>query len=295
MPPSQTPTGPSQTPRALERLVDLVTEVDGVEPLSDAALLADTAEMRHITAGTQTGLLGAAVVDTRLGIGELAVAPEARSSGLGEQLWRATLTLGARAWWAHGDLPAARRLAEIHGLVPQRRLWRYERTLLDSLPPAVFPDGWSVRPFRPEDVQQMLAVNRAAFADLPDQGGWTVADIVARQTAAWFRDDDLLVLVEGERLRGFHWTKVRGAGVGEVYVVALSPEVRGRGLGCALTLAGLEHLQARDCDSAMLFVDEDNVAAVRTYRNLGFEPVRLDVLYGMGPDPGRNAEPSLER
>ena len=67
--------------------------------------------------------------------------------------------------------------------------------------------------------------------------------------------------------------------IGEVYVVGIAPQARGRRLGSALTVAGLRHLRSRGLDQAMLYVDESNTAAVALYRRLGFEIHSTDVSY----------------
>jgi mycothiol synthase len=150
--------------------------------------------------------------------------------------------------------------------------------------------GYRLRPYAgPADDRALLAVNAAAFVDLPDQGGWTGADLAARTGAPWFRADDLLLLVDPRaeagarvpdgRLAGFHWTKVHPDGAGEVYVVGLDPVYQGRGLGAPLTAAGLAHLAGRGCRQVGLFVDDTNAAALALYRRLGFTTARQDVLY----------------
>ncbi len=61
--------------------------------------------------------------------------------------------------------------------------------------------------------------------------------------------------------------------------MAVDPAYQGRGLGPALTLAGLQHLRSRGLSTVMLYVDGDNAPAIATYRRLGFERVALDVMY----------------
>jgi mycothiol synthase len=70
-----------------------------------------------------------------------------------------------------------------------------------------------------------------------------------------------------------------------VYVVGVTPEAQGRGLGKALTVAGIEYLHRRGLQAIMLYVDADNTAAVALYRRLGFTRWDVDVMYAGGEDP----------
>ena len=131
-------------------------------------------------------------------------------------------------------------------------------------------------------------MNNRAFADHPDQRGQTRADIEAKQREPWFDPSGFLLLdadPDGPRaghLDGFCWTKVH-AGVdpplGEIFVIGVDPSAHGRGLGRALTVAGLDHLAARGLTIAMLYVDESNAGARRMYDRLGFELHQRDRVY----------------
>ncbi len=77
--------------------------------------------------------------------------------------------------------------------------------------------------------------------------------------------------------------------MGEVYVVAVSPERQGQGLGRAVTVLGLDHLRSLGLERVVLYVDEDNVAAVRTYTALGFEDVELHRQFARAEDLGGRA------
>jgi hypothetical protein len=59
----------------------------------------------------------------------------------------------------------------------------------------------------------------------------------------------------------------------------VDPGEQGTGLGRALTLAGLLHMRERGLAEAMLYVDEDNVPAIRLYEALGFRRWSTDAMY----------------
>lgn len=289
---------PSATAAAVTELARAAAHSDGVNPLSERTLLHLDGEHPgdvHVLAydgepGTiePSGLqsarnligYGALAPD---GSAELVVAPTARRQGTGTALLRMLLDHGESRTrvWAHGRLPGSDELASRLGLEVTRELYFLRRTRA-SLPDPVWPDGIAVRTFVPgQDDAAWLEVNGQAFADHPEQGSWTAADLAERFQQPWFDPNGFFLAVDSSSgaLAGFHWTKVED-GIGEVYVVGVSPTHQGSGLGKALTLQGLHHLQEdRDLDAIVLYVDGTNTAARRLYTSLGFETAALDVQY----------------
>jgi len=248
--------------------------------------------VRHLLARDGFGALaGYAQIDAE-GTAELVVAPAARGKGAGRALAEAVREAGAQRVWAHGGHPAARHLAEALGLRLVRELRQLRRPLTpESVPaePPAPPAGVRVRTFVPgRDEEAWLALNAAAFAHHPEQGGWTARDLRERLAEPWF-DAAGFFLAERESdgsLAGFHWTKVHpaeeagGEPVGEVYVVGVDPGFQGGGLGRILTETGLRHLALdRGLGTVMLYVDADNTAAVRMYEKLGFTLHEVDLMY----------------
>jgi mycothiol synthase len=228
-------------------------------------------------------IAGAAVVVGDAG--ELVVHPEFRRRGVGRALASAALGPGVRLW-AHGELPGAVALAASLGLERFRALWIMRRPLAAPLPEVAMPPGVRVRTFRVgADEESWLRVNARAFADHPEQGGWTRADLERRERERWFSPEGFFLAERSGELVGFHWTKVHGGeaadtdAVGEVYVVGVDPSAHGIGLGKALTVAGLRHLRGLGLQAVMLYVDESNRAAVGLYERLGFERRSTDAMY----------------
>lgn len=305
---------PAQTAGVLA-LAEAAQAADGVAPLSEHVVLHlryDGTEDRDLvltvnmdSAGDQVA--GYAHLDATSSAtgaelsGELAIHPDHRREGLGLALVRA-LTAQADGHpvrlWAHGDLPAAARLARAAGFVRFRALWQMRRSLGDPLDQPRFPPGTALRTFRPgQDEDEWVSLNRRAFAEHPEQGAWTRHDLELREREPWFDPAGFFIAERHGAMAGFHWTKVHGpgdapAGMGEVYVVGVDPGEQGTGLGRALTLAGLHHLRDRGLGHVMLYADEDNVPAIRLYESLGFARWRTDAMYRHTRGaPSRTPEP----
>jgi mycothiol synthase len=268
-------------PGRIARIAAAAEREDGAAPLDEATQLA----LRHDDGGVRRWERDDAFA---LLVGHdlsLVVDPAARRQGLGRTLLDQVLTdaeaTGMRAW-SHADHPGAARLAATHGFDRVRELWVMRRPTATPLPEVAVPDDMDIRGYRPEDADQLLRVNAAAFADHPEQGAMDAANLAARMAEPWFDPAGLLVAEDDAgRLLGFHWTKQHSADLGEVYVVAIAPEAQGRGLGRVLTLAGLHHLATRGVGEVLLYVESDNQPAVSLYAGLGFDHAARDthVMY----------------
>jgi mycothiol synthase len=283
---------------AVVSLAAAAGDTDGVAPLSEHVMLhlrhgGDQPSVHLLIEEPGHGLVAYAHVDTTDAVegasAELVVHPMFRRRGLGRALVTAATTAAAEndrlRLWAHGDHPSASALALSLGFERYRVLLQMRRSLHAPIPAPTWPDGVEVRPFAPGvDDDAWVAVNARAFADLPDQGGWTIEDLRVRIAEPWFDADGFLIAWRGRELLGFHWTKVHGHGhdhdpVGEVYVLGVDPAGRGLGLGAALTLAGLRHLRAAGLQQVILYVDESNPRAVDLYQHNGFVRWTTDVCF----------------
>jgi mycothiol synthase len=316
--------GPNEVAEILS-LTAAAGDADGAFPLSEHVTLhlrhgGDLSAV-HLIARHRDRLVGYAHVDTTDAVegpsAELCVHPLHRRRGLGRALVLEAIAISAEhdpsgrlRLWAHGDHPSASALALSLGFSRARVLWQMRRSLFAPVPPPALPAGVTLRPFRPgADDAAWLDLNARAFADHPDQGRWTAADLAARVAESWFDPNGFLLAARDSdgALVGFHWTKVHGAvrhgdltdadafadarggeptwqvhhhdPIGEVYVLGVDPAGQGTGLGTALSVAGLRHLRERGLDQVMLYVEESNTPAIGLYQRLGFARWSTDVCF----------------
>jgi mycothiol synthase len=275
----------AERPDWLDVLIQRASRADAQPPFSDGSLVALATGSRRVLA---IGDVAAALVGE--GEAEFVVDPDARRHHHGTQLLEALLERDPELKvWAHGDHPAARRLAASHGLVPVRELLQLRATGFDTRPPSSAatqpaenrrpPSSAATQPAGVEDLDDWVALNARAFASHPEQGRVTRADLDVLMAEPWFDADDFLLLRDDEgELVGYCWLKVEH-GIGEFYVVGVSPDRQGEGLGRRLVEAGLSRLAARGIRTASLYVEADNAPAVRLYRSFGFVDHSIDIQY----------------
>lgn len=301
----------SQTHRDAARdLLDTVTAHDGTAPLDEAARLAVTGGVAHhlLIEHEPTGeadgdrLLGYASVLTD-GTIQGMVHPAHRRRGHGTALLQAALDLHDEPGvWAHGALEGSLAFLSAAGLRETRRLLTLHRPLDADHPLAPVPaprlEGLHLDAFDADrDADRWVQVNAHAFADHPEQGALTRADLDQRMAEPWFDPEDMVVArLEGE-LVGFVWIKreaperdaegdaestdAQPADVepsdAEIYVVATDPSVQGHGVAGFLLAAALDRLRTADVPGVELYVEADNAPALRLYENWGFTVSGRDV------------------
>lgn len=183
-----------------------------------------------------------------------------------------------RIWLRHATAPDVSCAAN-DGFFIDRRLGVLGVDLTE--PPVVSapPDGVDIRPFEEDDADEVVDVLASAYEGTPD-AGWDRAQFDSRRDMPWYRDEDLLVAVRDGHIEGIHWTKRRGARVGEVYNLAVRPAAHGNRLGGALLEAGLRHLYEVGCRRVLLWVDLSNERALRLYVSHGFSTQWEDLALG---------------
>ncbi|WP_423058642.1 mycothiol synthase [Brevibacterium linens] len=280
------------------KFLDDVTAADGAPEISGGLMAIATGEDTAHEAQTASSIWRLFDGATLIGFGiralqgdrhaaEFLIAPDHRGQGLGERLLTTILDEEPEAWcWSHGDHPAAKHLAQKHGLGRDRVLYQMRTDSglsLDALPETQTPDGVEIRSFAPGDEDDWLSVNNAAFDWHPEQGGQTRADIDAVVTAADFDPETFVIAARDGEVIGFHQTKITDTDdegrLGEVYVVGVDPRIHAKGVGKALTVEGMRRMVAAGAETIELYVESDNAPALGLYERLGFHVAVAHVAY----------------
>jgi mycothiol synthase len=273
---------------AVRRLVADSAAVDQGSGLNESALLHlkhPDDRVRHLRATWSQELIGYGQLESGVGqtTGQLLVAPAHRRNGVGTLLVQRMLSeaVSPLQIWAAGNRPAAQALAARTGLLPVRTLLIMTRPLVGDLVEPVPVPGVQIRTFVPgRDEEAWLAVNAAAFADHPEQGRISLDDLRDRMAESWFDPNGFFLAIRDDAVVGFHWTKQHPNHLGEVYVLGVDPAAGGRGLGKALLLTGLRHLEQQGNSVVQLYVEADHARAVGLYQAYGFSTASRDVMYG---------------
>ena len=210
-----TVTGQLEAGQAAEvmRLVEAAAEADGVSPLSEHVRLhlryGGDPRARNVLLTTAGELTGYAHLDPTDPVegpsGELVIHPAHRGRGQGMAIVQALLAEAdgrPLRLWAHGDAPAAARLAETAGFGRIRALWQMDRSLREPIEEPRYPADVTVRTFIVgQDEDPWVKLNRRAFARHPEQGAWTREDLDLREREPWFDPDGFFLAERDGRLR----------------------------------------------------------------------------------------------
>lgn len=181
---------------------------------------------------------------------------------------------------------ATRRLAEDHGfrLVDLRVTYALELDATTAPAPAAVPS--SLRLARKEDVPELRAL---AAASHTNTRFWSDERFdrkdCAELYAVWIEKSvegyaDVVFVGEHEgRVAGYFTCLRKPGGDGEVGLVAVSPEARGRGLARALTDRAIEWFRESRCARVVVATQGSNVPGRRLYENMGFRSRALELWH----------------
>jgi GNAT superfamily N-acetyltransferase len=128
--------------------------------------------------------------------------------------------------------------------------------------------GFRERFGEPADTPALVTLVNIAF--LPEQAAIAGDRINAEKLQPFFTNGRFLVLEDADGLAGCVYAEVRGQR-GYIGLLALRPQLQGRGLGRRLMNRAEEYLAAVGCEAADLRTISARNDLVPLYRHLGYE------------------------
>ncbi len=156
------------------------------------------------------------------------------------------------------------------------RQLRMVRPNLDGLPEIKIPDGYKIRTYVNGDDVHWVNVINTSFNTT-----FTIHDFyndIGRKSL--FNPDGLFFATCQGIPVATTYARVLVTGeseMGSVHMVAVTPEHTGQRLGKSVTLCALHFFQQRNFKCVILGTDDFRLPAIKTYLNLDFVPVCIDI------------------
>jgi mycothiol synthase len=219
---------------------------------------------------------------------DLIVHPAYRRHGHGRRL----LAAGQRQAEADGEselllyVPATGpgpRFAAAMGMTYRSSMWRMDLPATAEVAAPAFPSGIVTRPYGDWlPLEKYVALLNESFASHPTPISWTVEAIRYAESQRPSGPADALLVCPadapehpigfGRAVLGPPEKGVPGP-VGEIRMIGVLPDWRGRGLGRELLRWGVAHLREQGAALVKLSVEAENELALRLYERNGFRPV----------------------
>jgi mycothiol synthase len=217
----------------------------------------------------------------------LKVHPEFRRRGHGRRLFAAGLELAARVGWDEVRLyvplgGVGHAFARAMGMAYRSSMWRLDLAPGTDVAEPAFSADVVARTF--DDwlpLHALVDLLNAAFVGHPSPPSWTLAQIQYAHGRPDFDPTTTMLVsptdrpadpVAFGRIALLPPQEGELAPVGEIRLVGVLPQWRGRGLGRELLRWGVAELRGRGAGRIQLSVEAENELALGLYRRTGFQP-----------------------
>ncbi len=240
-------------------------------------------------------MVGYIDVAPELGIGRVIlncwVHPEHRRRGLAAKLlgyatYRAK-ELGAKA--AHVNIPqdntVAKRVLSKLGFRLVRRFLELRLDITKVHWQDIDQTALRCRHLQLGEEDKLTQIQSRSFAGTWGYNPNTVEEIIYRTNSSTCSAEDIILTYEGDKVFGYCWTEITGeegtatGRKGQIFMLGVDPDYRGKGVGKGILLAGLSYLKSKGLRVAELTVDSENKAALALYRPVGFKTWMSSLWY----------------
>ena len=190
---------------------------------------------------------------------------------------------------AHGDNVERISLLENNGFEIERYFLTMERSLIEPIPEAQFPEGFTLKHIDNEaDATAWAEMFNQTFIDHWNHQDITVESVKNKLQDSKYQPELSLVAVAPDgTFTAFcdcqihrENNQLNGRKDGLINPLGTRRGFRNRGLGRGILLSALKLLQAEGMETAMLYVDADNLSgATRLYQSVGFQRVNTQIAY----------------
>ena len=123
---------------------------------------------------------------------------------------------------------------------------------------------------------KLAQLQNRSFAGMWGYNPNTVEEITYSTNLSGGSPEDVVLACEEDKLIGYCWTRIACKAVtderkGQVLMLGVEPDYRGRGISKGILLAGLSYLKGKGIQVVELTVDSRNKAACSLYRSVGFK------------------------
>ena len=137
-------------------------------------------------------------------------------------------------------------------------------------------DGLPYRHFQRGDEEKLTQIQNRSFAGTWGYNPNTVEEIAYCTHLSHCSPEDIVLTYDGDKPVGYCWTKITceattGERKGQIFMLGVDPDYRGRKVGKGVLLAGLSYLKGKGLQVFELTVDSRNKAACTLYQSIGFK------------------------
>ncbi len=140
------------------------------------------------------------------------------------------------------------------------------------------------RHLRRGEEDKLTQIQNRSFAGTWGYNPNTVEEIIYRTNLSNCSPEDVLLACDGDKPIGYCWMRIThetaaGERKGQIFMLGVDPDYRGKGIGKRVLLAGLSYLKSKGLRIAELTVDSENKAACSLYQSVGFKAWRSSLWY----------------
>ena len=214
---------------------------------------------------------------------ECMIHPHHRKNGIATELIGRTLRHAeaadikvAQVYIPEVNLPG-KRLALRLGFKFIRHFYELKLNLNDMQLPDLEPSEYVVRSLRPDEADKLTYIQNRTFAASWGFNPNTLAEIAYRINLSSCSPGNIMMVYLKQQPIGYCWTRIfaeedlAADGVkGEIHMLGVDPDYRGKGIGRHVLLAGLADLKRKGVSIVELTADGEKPVALGLYESVGF-------------------------